>query len=274
MKKENIAIIAGILGSIVLLAAIIVVYYTRDKDGPMISVGSTNVTYTEGQDKNVLLEGVSAYDKKDGDVTDSLIVESVIVVSDGKKAKIVYAAKDSSNNITKSSKIVNYIKNSGSSSVDKPTQENTGSSSMTVSKATESTGTSTEKKSTSVNPSSGWITPTKTNPTTVKNTSKPETDPAETESASRHTEEPSSEPITEPVTEPVTEPSSEEQPSETPSEEPSSEEQPSEEPSSEEQPSETPSEEPSSEDQPSEAASDEGQQQTEAEAGGNDPAQE
>lgn len=264
MKKENIAIISGILGSIVLLAAIIFVYYTRDKEGPIISVGSTNVTYTEGQDRDVLLEGVSAYDKKDGDVTDSLIVESVIVVSDGKKAKIVYAAKDSSNNITKSSKIVNYIKNSGSSSVDKPTQDNTGSSSLTGSKATESTGTSTEKKSTSVNPSSGWITPPKTNPTTVKNTSKPETKPAETEPTSRYTEEPSSEPITEPATEPVTEPSTEE---------PSSE-QPSEEPSSEEQPSETPSEEPSSEEQPSEAASDEGQQQTEAEAGGNDPAQE
>ena len=64
--------------------------------------------YTAGDSYDGLLDGVTATDNKDGDVTESLVVESVYPNEDGQTATIVYVARDSRNNVGKANKVVTY----------------------------------------------------------------------------------------------------------------------------------------------------------------------
>lgn len=94
----------GIIGTVVavLLVACLFAIITSDNRGPEIHIDeNVALSYTEGQDKSVLLEGVTAYDEKDGDVTSSLRVESMFVVDN--VLKVRYAARDKHNNVTFSS---------------------------------------------------------------------------------------------------------------------------------------------------------------------------
>lgn len=52
-----------------------------------------------------LLEGVTAYDSHDGDVTASLLIEKVTETGNG-KVIVTYAAVDSSNNVAEQSRIL------------------------------------------------------------------------------------------------------------------------------------------------------------------------
>lgn len=74
---------------------------SSDRKAPEIEIGNENVVYKKGMDNAELLKGITAKDDKDGDVTDSLVVESIFESKDGKSVTVVYAAKDSSNNVGK-----------------------------------------------------------------------------------------------------------------------------------------------------------------------------
>lgn len=94
--------ILGIVGSVivVVIGIGVIKYATSDRKGPVITYSGNELTYTEGQPNDVLLEDVTAIDDKDGDVSDTLMVANKIVVGNGEYMEVVYAAKDSKNNIT------------------------------------------------------------------------------------------------------------------------------------------------------------------------------
>ena len=54
-------------------------------------------------DEALLLEGVTAVDEKDGDVSDSLLVEKV-AGTNGKEVIVTYVARDGANNVGKASR--------------------------------------------------------------------------------------------------------------------------------------------------------------------------
>lgn len=60
------------------------------------------------EDRSVLLQGVSAQDDRDGDVTGSVIVESVGGVTADGEAVVSYAAFDKSGNVTKITRTIRY----------------------------------------------------------------------------------------------------------------------------------------------------------------------
>ncbi|MBQ3545411.1 MAG: DUF5011 domain-containing protein [Lachnospiraceae bacterium] len=92
------AIIAGSVAVGIIFICICVTALS-DKKGPVIKVDdSIKLTYKAGDDDSVLLQGVTAIDKRDGNVSDSIVVDSVII--DGDVIKVKYAAKDFSNNVT------------------------------------------------------------------------------------------------------------------------------------------------------------------------------
>lgn len=100
----------GVLMAIICVGLVAFVAWTRvgaDKTGPEIRYGNESLVYHEGMSDSELLEGVTAFDEKDGDVTDSLAVESAYPVEDG-QVVVVYVAKDKSNNITKSKQFYAY----------------------------------------------------------------------------------------------------------------------------------------------------------------------
>ena len=76
-------------------------YVSQDRKGPEITIDeSKKGSYTEEMTAEELLDGVKATDDKDGDVSDSLTVESVYEVDDS-NVVVTYVAKDDSNNIAK-----------------------------------------------------------------------------------------------------------------------------------------------------------------------------
>lgn len=109
MRKGILAVM--LILCILLGTGVAVVYITGDRQGPRITIPDADMTYVEGTDTGTLLEGVQAVDQKDGDVSDSLMIEYILPDVNQTKASVVYAARDKKNNVTKKSRIVEYQAN-------------------------------------------------------------------------------------------------------------------------------------------------------------------
>lgn len=108
MKESVITAILSILSGLLLIGAVAGIIL-KDRTAPVISLeGKNNMTYTEGDDMDVLLKDMTAEDDKDGDVTDSLRVSNIYVTSKN-RAMVVYVAKDEANNIAKLKREVKYM---------------------------------------------------------------------------------------------------------------------------------------------------------------------
>lgn len=81
---------------------------TIDATGPEINYQNDNLTLSINSPEEDLLQGITAIDDKDGDVTKSTIIESVSKFTGIGKRTITYAAFDSSNNITKNDRQLIY----------------------------------------------------------------------------------------------------------------------------------------------------------------------
>ncbi len=98
----------GVIALLTIVAAGLIgvngyVYLSADRTGPEIQLSSEVTTYDVAVGKDSLLVGVTAVDDKDGDVSDTLRVASVLPNSDNSRVTVTYTAKDSSNNVTKKS---------------------------------------------------------------------------------------------------------------------------------------------------------------------------
>ena len=106
---------------VVIAAALIVVnalvILSEDRSAPVISFPSETVSYSSGMTDSELLEGVTASDNRDGDVTDSLRVGEILTSDDGSQVTVVYVARDAKNNIAQSSRVMEV---KGSSNVSAP----------------------------------------------------------------------------------------------------------------------------------------------------------
>lgn len=102
MENNVTKIVCGVLAA---LAAVIVILTMRvrgDRTAPEIQFTETDFIYDISEDDpSKLLQGVIALDRKDGDVSRSLVVESVVPRNDGESAVVSYVASDSSNNVVK-----------------------------------------------------------------------------------------------------------------------------------------------------------------------------
>lgn len=106
MKRKLLFFALGILCMAFSATAVFLVV-DRDKTGPVIAVPEDgSLTYVAGEDKKILLEGVTASDSEDGDVSDTLMVESIR--PSGDRAVVTYTAVDHSHNASKVSCVVNY----------------------------------------------------------------------------------------------------------------------------------------------------------------------
>ena len=60
-----------------------------------------DTNYTSDMTEEDLLKDVKAQDDRDGDVTESLTVETIYPKNDGKQVSVIFVAKDKNNNVTK-----------------------------------------------------------------------------------------------------------------------------------------------------------------------------
>lgn len=108
--KESMINIMLAAGCVVLAAVAGVGIYQEDKTAPVLSCANEKkLVYTEGESEEFLLQGITAMDDCDGDVTDSVRIDE-IYVTDEDHAVVVYCAKDRANNIGKLKREIGYQK--------------------------------------------------------------------------------------------------------------------------------------------------------------------
>lgn len=104
--NAKIATIGFFAADAALIAASVFLYLELDRTAPVISFADTDkqLVYRENMSDEKLLEGVSAFDDVDGDVTDSVLVEKISETADG-SVIVTYVALDSADNVAKRSRI-------------------------------------------------------------------------------------------------------------------------------------------------------------------------
>lgn len=79
-----------------------------DREAPQITVAQDELRLSVHDGAEKLLDGVTARDARDGDVTDSLVVESVRGIVADKRFTVTYAAFDAAGNVAKAQRTVYY----------------------------------------------------------------------------------------------------------------------------------------------------------------------
>ncbi len=115
--------ILGILFSIlsgVLIFLIVVAYGRSDRIPPEFRFSALTLIYDSKTTDSDLITGIAAYDAKDGDLSDRIVVEKVVLNRDKETAVVYYAVADFSGNVTKQSRVfpadISDIDNNGDSS--------------------------------------------------------------------------------------------------------------------------------------------------------------
>lgn len=75
---------------------------------PPVIAGGSDIEVSVGDPQEKLLEGMTAEDDRDGDVTDSLVVQEISEFDEEGKRTVRYAAVDDSGNVGYSSRIMAY----------------------------------------------------------------------------------------------------------------------------------------------------------------------
>lgn len=103
------------LASILICLAAVLIYggyemidrFFTDQTVPVIKIEEEVLSVSIKDGKKSLLKGVTAHDEKDGDVTDSLVIESISRFI-GEKRIVTYAAFDKDNHVGKAERVITY----------------------------------------------------------------------------------------------------------------------------------------------------------------------
>lgn len=106
-KKQWIYVVLILLCAAAFMGYRMVDKLRTDTKAPEITFsGPLRISVNDGE--TALLQGASANDDRDGDVTDSLVVESITMPDPNQPARVVYAAFDASCNVTKAERELTY----------------------------------------------------------------------------------------------------------------------------------------------------------------------
>ncbi len=107
--------LANIICSIILAASVIAFAgfsmhqkASADTEGPVIEMDNAEIEISIEDDVTSVLKGVTATDATDGDVTDTLVIESISGFDDEMKRTVSLAAFDNNNHVTKATRTVTY----------------------------------------------------------------------------------------------------------------------------------------------------------------------
>ena len=104
----RLSLLVFIIAAVVFGTYYITVIAAVDKQGPVINIESDRIEMSVKDKKELLLQGVTAVDAKDGDVTSSIMIESLSNFSGKNERIITYAAVDKSNNVSTAKRTLVY----------------------------------------------------------------------------------------------------------------------------------------------------------------------
>lgn len=108
MKLLRIAISIIFVAVAAVFAVVFIGQLTKDKSIPVIAIENEMLDVSLKADDAELLQGVTASDKKDGDITYKVIVESVSKFIDTGVCRVTYAVCDSDNHVAKATRKIRY----------------------------------------------------------------------------------------------------------------------------------------------------------------------
>ena len=100
MKERTYGIILGIV-NIVLLTVCGVLFLGKDKNAPEILLSNVDFVYAAETKEDVMFQGVTAIDREDGELTDSVVIEKIVTDMEKETATITYGVADSAGNVGK-----------------------------------------------------------------------------------------------------------------------------------------------------------------------------
>lgn len=109
MKRRYILLAIVMAAAIALFGAYqILTLKLKDTKPPVISVDEQILEISVEDGKDVLMTGITAMDDRDGDVTASLLVESIYGITEDHVTTVTYAAFDRAGNVSKIQRKVRY----------------------------------------------------------------------------------------------------------------------------------------------------------------------
>lgn len=110
MSKKTIWLMRSVSAAAIL---ILLIYFfidagTTDNEIPVFSIADAEITASILDPEEVLLEGVTAWDDQSGDLSDSVIIESIYAITKDGRATVTYAVSDHAGNTAKTERIVHY----------------------------------------------------------------------------------------------------------------------------------------------------------------------
>ncbi|MCQ2427185.1 MAG: DUF5011 domain-containing protein [Clostridia bacterium] len=109
-KKGNILfwIIAALLAASIALYGILLIRSNKDR-APVLYVPEGELKISVNDPISVLMEGLKATDSEDGDVTPSILIESVSAFDENMKRTVTYAAFDSNYHVSRATREFSYF---------------------------------------------------------------------------------------------------------------------------------------------------------------------
>lgn len=108
-KKGWILLVVLVLCCAAFAGYVYMVRQVEDHEAPEISFQSEELQISVNDAEEALLEGVTAWDERDGDVTAGIIVEGISNISADQLATVTYAAFDRAGNVTKAQRTLRYV---------------------------------------------------------------------------------------------------------------------------------------------------------------------
>lgn len=82
---------------------------TKQGEYPIITIENSNREISVKDDENILLQGVKATDKEDGDLTDQIFIEDISSFNEKKERTITYAVFDSDDHLVRKTALISYF---------------------------------------------------------------------------------------------------------------------------------------------------------------------
>lgn len=105
MKQDKIVTVILAITNVFLIVLCVIFFSRADKDVPEFEFQETEIVYRSGMDVAKLLEGITSYDKTDGDVSQRIVLEKIIEDEEEKTVVVYYAVSDKAGNVAKCSRV-------------------------------------------------------------------------------------------------------------------------------------------------------------------------
>lgn len=110
MRRKELRIYLPLLVLLLVVTGVYVALsnFSEDTRPPKLTIPEDALSVSVSDPESALLQGITALDNHDGDVTDLILVEKISDLSDDHTAIVTYAAFDRSGNVSKGTRTVRY----------------------------------------------------------------------------------------------------------------------------------------------------------------------